>query len=65
MHFEVKDMSCGHCRAAITEAVAAAGGRATVDLEQKRVQVEGLGEAEAEQAIRAAGFTPEPLGHPA
>ncbi|TJZ87042.1 heavy-metal-associated domain-containing protein [Paracoccus hibiscisoli] len=56
MIFSVPDMSCGHCRAAIEQAVTAAGGRATVDLPQKRVTVEGLDPDRAASVLQAAGF---------
>ncbi|MCZ0961562.1 heavy-metal-associated domain-containing protein [Paracoccus benzoatiresistens] len=56
MTFTVPDMSCGHCKAAIEAAIADAGGRATVDLAQKTVTVEGLDQARAVDAIRAAGY---------
>ncbi|MFC3169924.1 MULTISPECIES: heavy-metal-associated domain-containing protein [Paracoccus] len=56
MTFTVPDMSCGHCRTAIENAIAEAGGRATVDLDAKTVTVEGLDPARAAEAIRAAGY---------
>jgi copper chaperone len=56
MTFTVPDMSCGHCKAAIEAAIADAGGRATVDLTQRTVTVEGLDQARAADAIRAAGY---------
>lgn len=63
--FEVKDMSCGHCVASITKAVQAADPQAqvAVDLARHRVQVQpALSDAAAvQQAIAAAGFTPEPV----
>lgn len=58
MTFTVPDMTCGHCKAAIEQAVAEAGGRATVDLASKTVNVEGVAADLAEQVIRAAGFSP-------
>ena len=61
MIYSVPDMSCGHCKAAIEAAVAGAGGRATVDLPEKRVTVEGLDPATAQSALTSAGFTPHPL----
>lgn len=61
MIFSVPDMSCNHCKATIEEAVTAAGGRATVDLPQKRVTVEGLDPARAESALVQAGFSPRPI----
>lgn len=59
MEFHVPDMTCGHCKAAIEEAVQAAGGTVTVDLPAKRVCVEGLEEGTAAQVLRTAGYSPE------
>lgn len=56
MTFTVPDMTCGHCKAAIEAAVQEAGGRATVDLAQKSVTVDGLDKDRAVQAIRDAGY---------
>lgn len=60
MKYTVSDMSCGHCTNAIQKAVAEAGGRATTDLSDHSVTVEGLEPAKAEQVIREAGYTPVP-----
>ena len=60
--FEVKDMSCGHCVKAITDAVKAADSRAKVniDLARHRVEIEpGSTDAAAlAGVIRDAGYTP-------
>ncbi len=60
--FEVKDMSCGHCVRAITEAVAELDpqARVQVDLAAKRVHIEAANADEDAlgDAIREAGFTP-------
>ncbi|TJZ94108.1 heavy-metal-associated domain-containing protein [Paracoccus gahaiensis] len=61
MIYSVPDMSCGHCKAAIETAIAGAGGRAQVDLPQKRVTVEGLDPTQAEAVLRAAGFPAQPV----
>ena len=61
VEFEVNDMTCGHCMAAITEAVkeAAPGAALAVDLPQRIVRVEGtMNAGVVEQAIRVAGYTP-------
>ena len=52
--YTVPGMSCGHCKAAVTEEVAALPGVAavTVDLDSKRVEVRGV--ALDDDAIRAA-----------
>lgn len=61
MDFKIPDMTCGHCRATIQEAVEEAGGTARIDLEAQIVRVEGIGAAEAEAAIRNAGYSPQLL----
>jgi copper chaperone len=59
---EVKDMSCGHCVSAINNAVLAADGNATVqiDLATKRVQLQpaSADTAVLMAAIEGAGYTP-------
>lgn len=60
MKFHVEDMSCAHCSARIESAVAAAGGRALIDLQTHSVIVEGLEPGRAAQVIRDAGYTPRP-----
>lgn len=66
LDFLVKDMSCGHCAAAITRAVKAVDGQAKVevDLAHKRVRVEpATADAQAVMAaIADAGYTPQPAG---
>jgi copper ion binding protein len=54
MNYSVPDMSCGHCRAAIVEAVGALDGvdAVEVDLDTKVVTVRGAGVDDA--AVRAA-----------
>ena len=64
--FEVRDMSCGHCVAAITEAVRSVdpGARVEVDLAARAVRIEPAG-ADARalaDAIRDAGYTPVGAG---
>lgn len=63
--FEVNDMSCGHCVGAITQAVKDADPGATVeiDLASHRVQIQAdAADAMAlADAIREAGYTPQPL----
>lgn len=67
--FEVKDMSCGHCVATITQAIQQADPQATVqvDLARHRVSVEPAraDEAGLRDAISEAGYTPVPVpaGH--
>lgn len=62
MKFSVKDMTCGHCTAAIQQAVEQAGGRAETDLASHSVTVQGLDAERAAQVIRDAGYTPVPAG---
>lgn len=56
MKFKVEGMTCGHCERAVCKSVQAAGGTAQVDLAAGTVQVDGLDEAKARQAIEAEGF---------
>ena len=60
--FEVKDMTCGHCVNAITQAVASVDPRARLEitLASHRVQIESAVASEDVfgGAIRRAGFTP-------
>lgn len=60
--FEVNDMTCGHCVATITKALAAADkdARVQIDLASHRVRIEPATASAAalEQAIREAGYTP-------
>ena len=61
--FEVKDMTCGHCVSAITQALKAVDGRAdvTIDLTRHRVEITAATASAAAlgDAIREAGYTPE------
>lgn len=63
--FEVKDMSCGHCVNAITQAVKGVDGDAQVqvDLAAHRVQIAtAAASADAlREAIAEAGYTPTPI----
>jgi copper chaperone len=60
--FEVKDMSCGHCVAAITDAVNEVDQDARVQIDLARHRVEIVpGTADAQKlgrAIEDAGYTP-------
>ena len=60
--FEVKEMTCGHCVKAITEALMALdqGAKVQIDLETHRVSIDST-EADAaalSDAIKGAGYTP-------
>ncbi len=61
--YSVPGVSCGHCRAAITEEVAPLAGVASVDvdLDAKRVAVRGaeLDDAAIRAAIEEAGYEAE------
>lgn len=63
--FEVNDMSCGHCVGAITQAVKDAdpGAQVEVDLasHQVKIQPAAADESALADAIREAGYTPQPL----
>ena len=52
--YSVPDISCGHCRDAITSAVSAVGGVESVDVDLKAKTVTVVGEPLDEQAILAA-----------
>ncbi len=60
--FTVTDMTCGHCEKTVRAALAEAlpGAAVTVDLPSHTVTVEGDRETAAE-AIREAGYSPEPV----
>lgn len=59
----VPDMSCGHCVEAVSDAVGQVAGVSDVkvDLDTKRVEVEGEGVelVPVTEAIREAGYEPE------
>jgi len=65
MHrFTLPDMSCGHCVAAITEALQAADAQARVDIdrEAKTAQVDSALPRDAlAAALAEAGYPPAPL----
>lgn len=60
--FEIQDMTCGHCREAITRAVLGVDSAAEVevDLARHRVQIKSAAVAAQQfsDAIAAAGYTP-------
>ncbi len=61
LEFEINDMTCGHCVAAITKAVrdTSPGAAVDIDLASHRVRVGGASDADAiAKAIQAAGYTP-------
>jgi len=64
--FQVQDMTCGHCVATLTRAVAAAdpGATVTVDLATHRVGIEPVraDEPALARAIEEAGYTPVAVG---
>ena len=64
IHFQVNDMTCGHCAATITKAVKAVDSAAEVniDLVAHRVEVASrAGAGVVQAAIRDAGYSPEPV----
>ena len=66
--FKVEDMSCGHCVGVITRAVTALDADAivTTDLPAHRVDIQSSGASAADllEAIREAGYTPQPVAQP-
>jgi copper chaperone len=60
--FTVADMTCGHCEKTVRAALADAlpGAPVSVDLGTRIVTVDGDG-ATAADAIREAGYSPEPM----
>jgi copper chaperone len=65
IELNVNDMTCGHCVAAVTRAVKAADPQANVevDLESKRVRVEGGRSAdELIRSLSEAGYAAVPAG---
>lgn len=62
MHeFKLPDMSCGHCKAAVTEAVKGADAQAEVqvDLTDKTVRVQsGLAREDLTAVLTEAGYPP-------
>ncbi|MDO5604274.1 MAG: cation transporter [Paracoccus sp. (in: a-proteobacteria)] len=60
MILTVEGMTCGHCKAAVEQAIAQAGGRAEIDLQSGKVTVENLTAEQATEVIRAAGYEVRP-----
>lgn len=61
--FQVPDLSCGHCVASVTRALAPLGAQVQADPASKRVVVrvpQAVGREQVEAALRAAGYPPEP-----
>jgi len=60
--FTVPDMTCGHCEKTVRAALAKElpDAEVGIDLAAHQVTVEG-DSAKAEEAIREAGFSPEPV----
>ncbi len=62
MILSVPNMTCGHCKAAVENAVIEVGGKAIVSLEDHEVEVSGLPEATVLAALKAAGYEAEVIG---
>jgi copper chaperone len=63
MKLAIPDMNCGHCRAAVEQAVAQAAPGATVrvDLAERTAEVDGAADAARVMgALAAAGFPAHP-----
>lgn len=55
--FHIPDMSCGHCKASITEALDGLGEvTLTFDMDTRELQVEGLEPAAVVAALDEIGF---------
>lgn len=58
--FHVPDMSCGHCKASITETLTAAGaGQLEFDMEARTVDVSGLSPETVVAKLDEIGFPAE------
>lgn len=58
----VPDMTCGHCEATIRKALTEALPGAEIAIDRARHEVRVTGDADrAQDAIRKAGYTPEPV----
>ena len=58
----VPDMSCGHCRQSITQALAPLGAEPAFDMDRRQVTVSGpVTEAQIVAALDAIGFPAEPV----
>jgi len=64
--FEVNDMTCGHCVNTITKALKAVNMAANVQIDLSRhlvhIEPDDLDINELGEAIREAGYTPQPVG---
>lgn len=64
--FTLPDMSCGHCVAAITQAIKAADAQALLDFKLPehglRVQSSQLSQAQLAQLLAEAGYPPASAG---
>lgn len=63
--FEIQDMTCGHCRDAITRAVLAVDAAASIEVDPPghhvRIESHGVDPRRFVDAITAAGYTPLPI----
>jgi len=61
--YNVPDMSCGHCKAAIEKAIEGIGGSVDIDLDSKTVEVSGAPSEQAVlEALKAEGYPATPAG---
>ena len=58
--YNVPDMSCGHCKAAVEKAIEGIGASAAVDLDAKTVEVSGASEQAVIEALKAEGYPATP-----
>lgn len=56
--FNVPDMSCGHCKASITETLEAAGDGVVLsfDMEARKVSVSGISDEQVIELLDEIGF---------
>lgn len=59
MILSVPNMTCNHCKASVEAAITEVGGKATVSLEDREVEISGLPESTVLAALKAAGFPAE------
>lgn len=61
--FKVLDMNCGHCEKTILKEFARLHSevKVEIDLKQKEVRVENLGDEKVISLLKEIGFTPEKM----
>ena len=59
MILSIPNMTCGHCKKAVEAAIEEVGGKATVFLEDREIEISGLPEATVLAALKGAGYEAE------